>query len=70
VHWADERTSWVKEENLPKKVQEFIKKEGHDKYMHQSLLHNEFGQKRMQLTFLEKGVTGSAKTSTVSPLQK
>ena len=69
--WADERKSWVREKNLPKKVQEFIKKDGKHKYMHKSLLRNEFGQQRMQLYFLEKdGTTTTAETITVSPLQK
>ena len=57
--------------DLLKKVQEFMKKEGKDKYMHKSLLRNEFGQQRMQLTFLEKyGTITTAETITVSSLQK
>ena len=69
--WADERKSWVREQNLPQKVQEFIKREGKDKYMHKALIHDEFGQQRKQLTFLDKdGTTTTAETITVSPLQK
>ena len=69
--WADERKSWAREQNLPQKVQEFIKREGKDKYMHKALIHDEFGQQRKQLTFLDKyGTTTTAETITVSPLQK
>jgi len=49
---ADGRKSWVKETNLPKKVQEEIKMKG--EYMQRELPHNEFGQKRVELTFMEK----------------
>lgn len=52
VLWADGRKSWVKETNLPKKVQEEIKMKG--EYMQGELPHNEFGQKRVELTFMEK----------------
>ena len=42
----------MKEPNLPKKVQEEIKMKG--KYMQGELPHNEFGQKRVKLKFMEK----------------
>ena len=39
--------------------------------MHKSLLHNEFGQQRMQSTFLEKyGATKTEELIAVSPLKK
>jgi len=71
VLWTDEKKSWVQGANLPKKVKEFIKNKGKDKYMHKSLLHNEFGQQRMQSTFLEKyGATKTEELIAVSPLKK
>jgi len=42
----------VKEPNLPNKVQEEIKMKGN--HIQGELPHNEFGQKQVQLTFMEK----------------
>lgn len=69
VLWADGRKSWVKETNLPKKVQELIKKE--QEYLQSALPHTEFGQRRFELTFLENpDVTTPNEQIAVTSMQK
>lgn len=56
---------------MPRKVQDFIKAKGRDHYTQEAFLHNEFGQQRKLLTFLEKqGASSTAGTKTVTLLQK